>query len=109
MAALTTSIVCERDRAGRTTVWVCDVNGRDYRLPTQSKLFYHSDEFDWGAMSAGSAQLALAICVFALRNEEVALFHYLEFRRRFIVPMAGDTFKVSIPTIIGFLGEMGAC
>jgi len=57
-------------------------------LPTQLHLRNHSpDGFEWGYQGSGPAQLALAILVEVMRDENAALRLYQRFKRQIVAKL----------------------
>lgn len=70
-------------------------------LPTRYDLRNHSpDGFNWGYPGSGPAQLALAICADALKDDERALRIYQIFKNRVVAQLAGERFSLAESTVL---------
>lgn len=52
--------------------------------------FHHRDAFDWGRVSVGAWQLALALLADAYEDDELACRLYRRLARAFVVPLPAD-------------------
>jgi hypothetical protein len=74
-------------------VWV---NGRQLFPGPSLKVQNHSpDGFNWGYGGSGPAQLALAVLLKCV-GRDLALRHYQDFKWRFLAPLPGGDFAVTI-------------
>ena len=72
-------------------------------LPLRLDLVSHSPTgFEWGYGGSGPAQLALALLMDALGNEDAALHHYQEFKRQ-VVAKWGESWTISRREICAFV------
>jgi hypothetical protein len=72
-------------------------------LPLRLDVMSHSPTgFEWGYGGSGPAQLALALLLDALEDEDLALRHYQEFKRQKVAGW-GDTWSISRRKIWAFV------
>lgn len=84
------------------TVWIVGPTGLPVRqlLPDRSiKLRNHSpDGFNWGYLGSGPSQLALALLLYYLNDEKIALQWYQSFKNEIVasLPQADFTMEESV-------------
>ena len=95
------------ERTADGSVVRVSVNGVDCALPLKLNLRNHSPTgFEWGYGGSGAAQLALAICANALRDDERAVRVYQAFKWRVIAPLQSDSWRMTGGEI---LDHVSAC
>jgi hypothetical protein len=93
----------QRQDGGAVTVWRMKDNNphndqRQELTPTASQdLINHSPNgFEWGYGGSGPAQLALAICLDAIGDPDMALRVYQEFKWRVIARLQHETWRIRV-------------
>ena len=70
-------------------------------LPLRTDLRNHSPTgFEWGYAGSGPAQLSLAICAHALKNDSRAQRVYQYFKARVVQNFRGDTWEITKEEVI---------
>jgi len=96
----------ETSQAPEAGAMVCRPSRRS--LPLRLDVMSHSPTgFAWGYGGSGPAQLALALLLDGRDDEDLALRHYQEFKRR-IVAGWGDTWSISRRKVCAFVESQAA-
>jgi len=93
------------------TVWFAQENGTATKqlFPTRSqKLYNHSpDGFNWGYGGSGSSQLALALMLYYLNDEQKALQWYQTFKWAIIAKLPqGADFQIKEQAVIDWINKV---
>ena len=97
MAKMYRGIRTENDVQTSVEVYI-EVDGkRDRELtPDHSQAFFDSrNGFEWGYGGSGPTQLALALLLEELDDEQLALAYYLDFKRDIIAHLDSDEWRLS--------------
>jgi len=91
------------------TVWLTSTNGQVVKqlLPDRSqKLRNHSPTgFNWGYAGSGPAQLALALLLHYLNDDDKALQYYQRFKEDVIMVLPQEDFNLNEDVVIRWLRE----
>src|SRR5882724_130314 len=99
-----------RDTEGRAYVRVRDGEDAPWSLlPPRYDLFNHSpDGFEWGYGGSGPAQLALALCADAIRDDKIAVRMHQDFKVAIVAELArGEPWTLTIEQVLRVCALLG--
>lgn len=97
-----------------TYIGICDSqhwyeitkNGTPFDPRPSQKLYNHSpDGFSWSYYGSGPAQLALGILLEETGDPEVALKHYMDFKREVIASLPCEKFEMTSQHVVDWLAK----
>lgn len=97
---MTETICGYRGRDNVAKVRIVGLHNEIRDLPPRHDLANHSpDGFEWGYGGSGPAQLALAICAYALDDDYKAIRVYQIFKALFIATLPPDGWELQVGAV----------